>query len=141
MTQYTERALLDDIIPSFVYLPRNLRSNGLRITEDMLRLTVNDHTEAENQARIRGCDAHGFLIALMQGQPIPTFIIEQDNSITVHYRVADMPTRIDIAKFFVARRKDGKDAPEDTYEAMIARARVDTPPDAVQGDDVEGDSR
>ena len=101
--EFTERAIratdAGKLIPPIVYLPKHLRGNQQRLTIDMVRVTLEPPTIAENHLRIAEADPIGFLIAIMHGQPIPSFHIEEDNSIRVEYFVSDEKTRIRVASF------------------------------------------
>lgn len=100
---YTERAMeatdAAALIPPFVYLPRRLRQSGLRLTEDNLVLKVDPPTLKENHERLANADPLGFLIAAMNGQPIPEFVIGPRGDIVINYHVADFGTRLDVAKW------------------------------------------
>lgn len=145
---FTERAKLavdaQEGIPPIVYLPAKLRAHGIRITVDHLRLTVDPPTVAENHVRIAEADPIGFLIAIMNGQPIPTFILEgvgDNTQVRVKYEVPEFRTRKEIATWLATRvtfhpfngRKPvspQKEAHQREYDAMIEQVA-----DGVQQDD------
>jgi hypothetical protein len=91
LDDYTERAIRSTeagaLIPPIVYLPRRLRGQKVRLTEDNLRYTVDAPTVAENHVKIQGADPVGFLIAIMHGQPIPEFRIARNGAIDMFYSV------------------------------------------------------
>lgn len=97
LLEYTERAIeatdLGKLIPPIVYLPSRLRLQGKRLTIDNVRVTVTPPTIAENHIRIAEADPLGFLIAIMNGQPIPSFEITNDGAIVVKYHIPEMKTR------------------------------------------------
>lgn len=101
LTAFTERAIratdLREQINPIVYLPSRLRAHQQRLTIDQIRVTVDPPTVAENMIRIKEADPLGFLIALVNGQPIPTFTITAEGSIMVKYEVANLHTRERIA--------------------------------------------
>lgn len=100
---FTERAIRSTeagkLIPPIVYLPRRLRGQKVRLTEDNLRYTVDGPTVAETHVKIAGADPIGFLIAVMHGQPIPEFRITRDGAIDVFYTVPDFETRMKAARY------------------------------------------
>lgn len=100
---FTERAIratdAGALIPPIVYLPSRLRGHNQRLTVDHVRITTDAPTVEENHIRIREADPLGFLIALMHGQPIPTFTITPEGSIKIVYEVADLARRETIAKW------------------------------------------
>lgn len=78
LTQFTERAFRASfdgtLIPPQVYIPVNLRKRVARITE---KVTLNPKTDAEVEQDIALADPTGFLVAVMQGQPIPAFEVRK----------------------------------------------------------------
>lgn len=100
---FTERAIrateAGALIPPIVYLPSRLRGHGQRLTVDHLRITTDAPTVEENHLRIRDADPLGFLMAMMHGQPIPTFTITKEGSIKVVYEVPTLEARERIAKW------------------------------------------
>lgn len=134
LDEYTERAIrateTGALIPPIVYLPRRLRGQKVRLTEDHLRYTVDAPTVAENHVKIAGADPVGFLIAVMNGQPIPEFRITRDGAIDLFYAVADFPERVKVARYLadkatLVRQYDGTGWTGDKnvkreYDAMIA---------------------
>lgn len=130
---FTERALeavdAGTLINPIVYLPKRLRAHGIRLTEDNLRLVVDPPTIEENNVRVAAADPLGFLIAMMNGQPIPSFEIEKQGAIIIHYEVPDLDTRERIATF-LSRRMLQRYIPTDraataAWDATI-RARADS---------------
>jgi hypothetical protein len=97
LDDFTERAIRSTeagkLIPPIVYLPRRLRGQKVRLTEDNLRYTVDPPTVTETHVAIAGADPVGFLIAIMHGQPIPEFRIARDGAIDVFYAVPEFETR------------------------------------------------
>lgn len=126
----TEDPALEALIPPIVYLPSRLRGKELRLTADNLRLTVDPPTVAENHLRIAKADPLGFLIALMNGQPVPAFEITPEGSVKVRYEMADLDKRMEIARWLGARvtitkteirntPRTGETSPAD-WDAMVA---------------------
>ena len=104
---FTERAMedpaLESLIPPPVYLPSRLRGKDIRITADDIRLTIDPPSIKENHLRIAKADPLGFLIALMNGQPVPVFSITAEGAVKVRYEVADLKMRERIGKWMGAR--------------------------------------
>lgn len=100
---FTERAIrasdAGKLIPPIVYLPRRLRGQKVRLTEDNMRYTVDPPTVAESQVAVAGADPIGFIIAVMHGQPIPEFRISREGAIDVFYSVPDFETRFRAARY------------------------------------------
>lgn len=76
--QYTELAmtLLGGEVPSIIYLPPTLRSRKQRVTTDGM-VTLQPYTAEEIQKRVVQADPLGFLIAIMNGQPMPSFRLKK----------------------------------------------------------------
>lgn len=136
---FTERATeAVDVegLPPIVYLPAKLRAHKMRLTIDNLRVTVDPAQVTENHLRIAEADPLGFLIAIMNGQPIPCFHLEgegDNTSIRVEYEVADMDVRLNIATWLANRVtyrpyngqkpvSGQKQAHEREYQQMITEA-------------------
>jgi hypothetical protein len=137
---FTERAKIAvDIgegIPPIVYLPAKLRGHNMRVTVDQLRVTVDPPQVGENHMRIAQADPLGFLIAIMNGQPIPAFALsgEGDNtSVIVRYEVPSFEQRLNVGQWLATRvtyrpyngRKPvspQKEAHQAEYDVMIKQA-------------------
>lgn len=126
---FTERAIdatfKGALIPPLVYIPAKLRRiKDVRINVDG-DVTINPATEAENVIRVGLADPVGFLIAIMQGQPIPRFIVERDGDgqkVRADFEAPPLDARLRAAEI-LARHKGTKLKPgDDGYDAMIARA-------------------
>lgn len=100
---FSERAIeatvQAELISPLVYLPRKLRGHKARLTVDNLKISTDPATIAENHVRIADADPIGFLIAVMQGQPIPEFAIRPDGSVDVRYSIPKLDERIELAKW------------------------------------------
>lgn len=136
LDDFTERAIRSTeagkLIPPIVYLPRRLRGQKVRLTEDHLRYTVDGPTVAENHVKIQAADPVGFLIAIMNGQPIPEFRIARDGAIDVFYAVPEFDTRVKVATYLAnkativrdygdGRGWRGDQSAKKAYDEMIAR--------------------
>lgn len=132
LDDFTERAIRSTeagkLIPPIVYLPRRLRGQKVRLTEDNLRYTVDPPTVAETAVAVAGADPIGFLIAVMHGQPIPEFRISREGAIDVFYATPDFETRMRAARYLGDKQtlrptsKAWKGNPEAMreYERLIA---------------------
>lgn len=125
---FSERALkatMDGtLIPPMVYIPVNLRKSPTRV-QDIV--TTNAKTADEIKAQIAEADPNGFLIALMQGQPIPSFVMfkREDGTIEVHveFSTPDLLLRAEVAMELARRNMRIKSNHEnDEYNAMIEKA-------------------
>lgn len=131
--KYTEQALslLGGDMPDMVYLPPDIRFRKKRFTADGV-LTEQELTEAEITKRIVAADPAGFLIAVMNGQPIPAFRVvkrdapaavaksakEQRSKAGVRHKQADETTQ-------VASLDNGLDVYLDFYTPTISdRERI-----------------
>lgn len=104
---FTERAMecvdaAREISP-IVYLPRKLRGNKMIVHADDVRVSITPPDIAGNHLRIAQADPLGFLIAIMNGQPIPAFHIAETGSVRVEYHVPEMEERRDVAKWLATR--------------------------------------
>lgn len=133
LAEFTERAIDASfkgmLIPPLVYIPNQLRKRDARIAFDG-SVTINPVGAAENDMRISQADPVGFLIAIMQGQPIPRVVIERQGTgqvARVEFEEPSIDARMRCAE--VLARVRVKLKPGDAgYDAMIARA-------AAAGDD------
>ena len=80
LVQFTELAvsLLHGKLPDVVWLPPHIRRQA-RITPEGV-ITKNDPDAAEQLRRITQADPLGFLIALMNGQPVVTFRLRKQDA-------------------------------------------------------------
>jgi hypothetical protein len=143
LKEFSERAIeataATNLVSPLVYLPRKLRGQSARLTVDNLKITADPETMAENHVRIADADPIGFLIAIMQGQPIPRFVVRKDGSVEVHYDIPTMDERQDIAKWLGGKVTfrmtadpkrdtiDGRREQRNDYEAMIKNRVQKTP--------------
>lgn len=81
LVQFTELAvsLLHGKLPDVVWLPPHIRRQA-RITPEGV-ITKNDPDAAEQLRRITQADPLGFLIALMNGQPVVTFKLRRPDEL------------------------------------------------------------
>lgn len=127
---FTERAIrateAGTLIPPIVYLPRSLRRQKMMLTTDNLALTVDPPTVEENHVKIAAADPVGFLIAVMHGQPIPSFEVTKDGGVRLAYEVAELNTRIRAAEYLGHKATIRTGRPKHAgrtkdHEAMVAR--------------------
>jgi hypothetical protein len=94
----------DRILPPRVYVPLGLRQKKIRLEGRKLR--TRKPSLVENLARINDADPVGFLIAVMEGQPLPNFIITPDATgfeITVGFEIPTVQQRLNAAAFLGTR--------------------------------------
>jgi hypothetical protein len=125
---YTERALAKATIPSFCYIPRNLRPGV-----GALNVKITNAEIMDNHKRIAEADPLGWLIAVMNGQPIPHFKVSTTGDLELTYYIPDPHERRDAAKFLADRvtfkakdsyKKSNSRHPEaENYDAMIERTQ------------------
>lgn len=127
LNEFTERAInatfKGQLIPPLVYVPHMLRKRSARVAIDGT-VTINPATAAENDLRIGNADPVGFLIAIMQGQPIPRVIVEAKDKgyvCSVAFEEPPLDCRMRAAET-LARVKGKPKAGDAGYEAMIAAA-------------------
>ena len=90
--------LLGGRLPSIVYLPASIRARKTRMTADGV-VTSSDLTAEEQLDRIVQADPIGFLIAVMNGQPIPTFrLIDASNPAPKKNRKQNPQTAVSVGK-------------------------------------------
>jgi hypothetical protein len=131
LRKYTERCLnaLDlGAVPPQCYVPLGFRHIQTRITIEG-NLTSSYPTPGEYAIRIAAADPMGMLLAMMQGQPIPEFEIDDNfvrdkTEVKINWRVADPDTRAWIAVQLanIQKRQKVKKAGDEEYEAMIKDA-------------------
>lgn len=137
LVAFTERAIEASqrakLVNPVAYLPRTLRGQKTRLTVDNLKITVHPETMAENHKRIAKSDPLGHLIACMNGQPIPSFKINDDGSVDVQYEITPLAERTQIAQWLASRitfkipqahlpAKNAADEGRASYDAMIKGA-------------------
>lgn len=128
---FTERAIdasfKGQLIPPLVYVPHQLRGKAARVALDG-SVTVNPTDAAEDAARIHRSDPTGFLIAVMQGQPIPEFTITRDKQgaieVALGFVAPLLPERLRAAEH-LARVQGRVKKGDPGYDAMIARAAAE----------------
>tara|TARA_R110000868_G_scaffold60469_6_gene184664 strand:+ start:974 stop:1309 length:336 start_codon:yes stop_codon:yes gene_type:complete len=108
------------------------------LTVDDLKITLDPEDIAENHLRIAKADPLGFLIACMNGQPIPSFVALDDGTIRVDYEITPRTERIRIAQFLAGKTtmkipkimdpmKNARNEGLSDYEAMIENAVQEAP--------------
>lgn len=84
---YTERAMAGFAIPTFCFVPRELRPG-----EGKLSVKISASDIIDNHKRIADADPLGWIIAVMNGQPIPHFSVEA-GELKLTYCIPDMEAR------------------------------------------------
>lgn len=126
---YTERAVRamysGDLIPPIVYVPCTMRAGRKRL--DLAgRVTLNPKSAEEIEQQIALADPTGFLIAVMNGQPIPAFKLSEADGkhfIETEYRIPDMMLRVECAMELARKQRRKHNGGEDAaYDARIKEA-------------------
>lgn len=127
LLEFTERAIdasfKGQLIPPLVYVPQRLRKGVARVAFDGT-VTINPATPEENDVRIGQADPIGFLIAIMQGQPIPRVVIERKGKgqlARVEFEEPGIDARLRCAEVLARIRVKVKPG-DAAYDAMMARA-------------------
>ena len=132
--QLTEKALdllhkRNHLVDPLVYVPASFRGPArTRIRVDDLRITLEPHDLLDNAKRIREADPIGFLIAAMNGQPVPKFkILRADGVIELEYETYSLEDRVRVAAFLASKithqaiNKNDKHSGK-AYDTMIEEA-------------------
>jgi hypothetical protein len=130
IADFTERALKatfeGTLIPPIVYLPAGLRKQRARIQE---HVTLNPRSAAEIEDQIAKADPVGFLIAIMQGQPIPVFVVtsldDGQQRLNLEYRNPDLLLRAEVAMELLRRRKRDPKNDNADFDKIINEAAGD----------------
>lgn len=92
------------LVPPLVYVPLKLRKKPVRVAG--MHLTMLRPTADENYRRILDADPVGFLIAVMQGQPLPVFRVTEgaaEFEVTCHFDTPSPEARLNAAQFLASR--------------------------------------
>ena len=98
---YTERALAGATIPSFCYVPRNLRPGTGK-----MNISITNAEIIDNHKRIAEADPLGWIIAVMNGQPIPHFVIDKtsgQDELKLTYYLPQIAERKEAAQWLASR--------------------------------------
>lgn len=89
-------AIMDEQgLPPEVYIPPTIRGKNSKAVSVAVPVTVSDHiVRITNDG-----DPIGQLIALMNGQPVPSFVVKEDGTLDVVLQTATISQRISIAKW------------------------------------------
>lgn len=129
LKKYTTRALSleDSAVPEAVFVPPAMRGKMVNVQY----VTDGKPTDMKTHIiRIQDeVDPVGMLIAIANGQPIPTITIDAEGKKTVKYEVLDLKDRIPVIKFLSdkvlprmsvnKKMEKGKDS---TWEATLTNA-------------------
>jgi hypothetical protein len=135
LKSFTERAVRATVegtlFPPAVYIPAGLRKRKVRVREVH---TINPADAKENELRVAACDPTGFLIAVMQGQPIPTFHVKEHGGkiiVETDFAIPDLLLRSEVAMELSRRNRRADPKAKADYDAMIARAATAEDHEAV----------
>lgn len=133
LKKYTTRAmkLEDGPIPEAVFLPPAIRGNLVKVAYegDGKVTSMKDHVVRINYET----DPVGMLIALANGQPVPTVKIDRDGNAVTVYETLDLKDRITVIKFLsdkvlprmsVFKKVEGGDQgpPDEGWGALLTNA-------------------
>lgn len=134
LAKYTERCLnaldLSDM-PPVVYVPYGLRRE-VRLAWDG-SVTKAPPDAKENLLRVSRSDPLGLLVAMMQGQPVPTYRVTKDAegkfSVQTDLEVPTLELRAHIAEEVIRiyGKSVGRGTAPSDYDVMIERMAEETP--------------
>jgi hypothetical protein len=127
VAEFTGRAIRSagEIIPPTVFVPLNLRRSRRRLVGSAI--VQSPHTPDEIADEIARAAPHQFLIAVMQGQPIPQFTLTEGQGhieVAVHYEAPSMQDRLNAAAALLtpAQRRALRDTGDVAFDAAIKNA-------------------
>lgn len=126
LERQTERAIkaAAKLIPDIVFIAPEFRSTAARVQV----ITTKPPTRADNMKRIAEADPIGFLVACMNGQPLPEFKINDrvdPVKIDIVYHTPTPELRAVCARYLAMVSNQKRDASTDTgtdFEAMVKNA-------------------
>lgn len=129
-------------LPPEVYIPPTIRGKKSKAVSIAAPVAISDHiVRISNDG-----DPIGQLIALMNGQPVPTFVVKEDGTLDVVLQTATVAQRISIAKWLGDRimpkttmnlKKDLDDEWEASLRNAAAREEDGAGGEGIQILDVE----
>jgi hypothetical protein len=127
VAEFTGRAIRSagEIIPPTVFVPLNLKRSRRRLVGKAIVSSA--HTPDEIAEEIARAAPHQFLIAVMQGQPVPQFILTEGQGhieVSVHYEAPSMQDRLNAAAALLspAQRRALRDTGDVAFEAAVKNA-------------------
>lgn len=123
LERHTERAIKEaaKLIPDIVFLAPEFRKAAARVQI----ITTEPPTRQENVYRIAEADPIGFLVACMNGQPMPEFKISGDK-VDVIYHTPSLELRAVCARYLAmlsnGKGATGKTADGTEFSAMVKNA-------------------
>lgn len=126
LERQTERAIkaAAKLIPDIVFLPPEFRSTAARVQV----VTTKPPTKAENAKRIAEADPIGFLIAVMNGQPVPEFVVNDHVDpveVDIKYHNPSLELRSVCARYLAMVSNQKRDPNAETmkdFDAMVKNA-------------------
>ena len=118
-------------IPTNVWLPPKIRDNNVRVAHDVV-LTREPPNVTENMARIQAeTDPVGLLIAIANGQPVGTFVVDESGNVSVEYETLPLAARISVIRYLsdkilprmsVSKKVPAKEGDAGSWEAVVSNA-------------------
>jgi hypothetical protein len=134
LKQYTEQAIEapdGQVIPTNVWLPPKIRDRTTRVSHD-IAVTRAPPDVNENMARIQAeTDPIGLLIAIANGQPVGTFVIDENGQVTVEYETLPLAQRLTVIRYLsdkilprmsVTKKMPAKEGDGGSWEAVVSNA-------------------
>ncbi len=98
-TELALRAPEGVIVPAHVFLPPAIRGKEIRVIQDVAVSTAAP-TIKDNIIRIsQQADPIGLLMAVAMGQPVATFIVDEDGNLKVEYETLPLKERMQTIRF------------------------------------------
>ncbi len=118
-------------IPTNVWLPPKIRDQNTRVSHDVV-ITREPPDVTENMARIQAeTDPVGLLIAIANGQPVGTFVVDEEGNVSVEYETLSLAQRIHVIRYLsdkilprmsVSKKISGQEGDGGTWEAVVTNA-------------------
>lgn len=134
VSEFTRRAIraTNELIPPTVFVPLALRRSKKRLVGRAITTRAPD--QAEIDEAIARAAPHEFLVAVMQGQPLPKFTLTETPTgfdVAVSYEVPSVPDRVAAAAALHGRRYAQREfKTDDGFDAAVrnAASRVEDDP-------------
>ena len=133
LKKYTTRAmkLEESAVPQAVFVPPAIRGKMVKVAYevDSKPVSIEQHVVRINNE----ADPVGMLIAIANGQPIPTFTVDDDGEIVTKFETLPLKDRITVMKFlsdkvlprmsvFKATRQGESQQDDEAWGALLSNA-------------------